>query len=99
MFRHFTERDIGEDDVGWHVALVRHLAPQTAQALEQHLVAFDRARASLLIPRDNFDLLGECDRRTVAQGVARSEEHTSELQSPVHLVCRLLLEKKKNNTI
>src|SRR5690348_18167720 len=31
----------------------------------------------------------------------RSEEHTSELQSPVHLVCRLLLEKKKktNNRI
>src|SRR5690348_17450754 len=27
--------------------------------------------------------------------VVRSEEHTSELQSPVHLVCRLLLEKKK----
>src|SRR5690348_17850760 len=27
--------------------------------------------------------------------VTRSEEHTSELQSPVHLVCRLLLEKKK----
>src|SRR5690348_18039562 len=30
--------------------------------------------------------------------LVRSEEHTSELQSPVHLVCRLLLEKKKNNT-
>src|SRR5690348_17531135 len=28
----------------------------------------------------------------------RSEEHTSELQSPVHLVCRLLLEKKKHKT-
>src|SRR5947208_5695632 len=28
-------------------------------------------------------------------GPARSEEHTSELQSPDHLVCRLLLEKKK----
>src|SRR5438876_2930378 len=28
-------------------------------------------------------------------GQKRSEEHTSELQSPVHLVCRLLLEKKK----
>src|SRR2546422_8461024 len=27
----------------------------------------------------------------------RSEEHTSELQSRLHLVCRLLLEKKKNN--
>src|SRR6266487_3616086 len=29
-----------------------------------------------------------------ASGMDRSEEHTSELQSPVHLVCRLLLEKK-----
>src|SRR2546422_6066138 len=28
----------------------------------------------------------------------RSEEHTSELQSRLHLVCRLLLEKKKNTT-
>src|SRR2546422_3920019 len=31
-----------------------------------------------------------------AVGVVRSEEHTSELQSRLHLVCRLLLEKKKN---
>src|SRR5258708_12890390 len=30
-------------------------------------------------------------------GEKRSEEHTSELQSPDHLVCRLLLEKKNNN--
>src|SRR6266487_6452549 len=30
---------------------------------------------------------------------SRSEEHTSELQSPVHLVCRLLLEKKKHHHI
>src|SRR5258708_21571889 len=29
-------------------------------------------------------------------GLSRSEEHTSELQSPDHLECRLLLEKKKN---
>src|SRR2546426_8885999 len=29
----------------------------------------------------------------------RSEEHTSELQSPCNLVCRLLLEKKKNNAV
>src|SRR5690348_17971052 len=34
--------------------------------------------------------------RLADAGHARSEEHTSELQSPVHLVCRLLLEKKKN---
>src|SRR5256885_8495323 len=32
-------------------------------------------------------------------GIDRSEEHTSELQSPCNLVCRLLLEKKKNKTI
>src|SRR5258708_17657089 len=31
----------------------------------------------------------------VVMGALRSEEHTSELQSPDHLVCRLLLEKKK----
>src|SRR2546426_8460534 len=30
------------------------------------------------------------------RGTGRSEEHTSELQSPCNLVCRLLLEKKKN---
>src|SRR5437763_16678982 len=33
-----------------------------------------------------------------AQRPARSEEHTSELQSPMYLVCRLLLEKKKKTT-
>src|SRR5258708_12420706 len=33
----------------------------------------------------------------IALSTYRSEEHTSELQSPDHLVCRLLLEKKKNN--
>src|SRR5579863_3876217 len=40
--------------------------------------------------------------RIVMEGIraeVRSEEHTSELQSPVHLVGRLLLEKKKNNPI
>src|SRR2546430_9135568 len=33
------------------------------------------------------------------KGTPRSEEHTSELQSQSNLVCRLLLEKKKKNTI
>src|SRR5207244_9198699 len=36
--------------------------------------------------------------KSVLDPLGRSEEHTSELQSPDHLVCRLLLEKKKNNT-
>src|SRR5438309_3561192 len=43
------------------------------------------------------DLRPRCDFEppTVRHGVQRSEEHTSELQSQFHLVCRLLLEKKK----
>src|SRR2546422_8154562 len=42
---------------------------------------------------------GECPIRTQSGPRAgqRSEEHTSELQSRLHLVCRLLLEKKKKN--
>src|SRR5207244_13052214 len=45
-----------------------------------------------------------CSRPASARGRARadagrSEEHTSELQSPDHLVCRLLLEKKKKKKI
>src|SRR5256885_13293842 len=36
-----------------------------------------------------------CPVRTPRGGAPRSEEHTSELQSPCNLVCRLLLEKKK----
>src|SRR5258708_17802999 len=39
--------------------------------------------------------LGET--KNSAASVPRSEEHTSELQSPDHLVCRLLLEKKKKS--
>src|SRR2546426_1577433 len=34
----------------------------------------------------------------IAKDLARSEEHTSELQSPCNLVCRLLLEKKRNTS-
>src|SRR5437867_7286630 len=37
--------------------------------------------------------------RHLVRGRDRSEEHTSELQSPYDLVCRLLLEKKKKNTL
>src|SRR2546426_9370760 len=53
--------------------------------------------------RGELRMLGEVAQRLEAQPVGhlgphsqRSEEHTSELQSPCNLVCRLLLEKKKN---
>src|SRR5258708_12110856 len=40
-------------------------------------------------------LVFDAQRSSLYKKEARSEEHTSELQSPDHLVCRLLLEKKK----
>src|SRR5437763_5560983 len=39
------------------------------------------------------------DRRPAPAASRRSEEHTSELQSPMYLVCRLLLEKKKKKIV
>src|SRR5438105_8463611 len=41
----------------------------------------------------------DVERRGTARKGERSEEHTSELQSRVELVCRLLLEKKKENEV
>src|SRR5207244_13607183 len=49
--------------------------------------ALSLARAAVSEPGVTYD--------AVALYLIRSEEHTSELQSPDHLVCRLLLEKKK----
>src|SRR5438876_3654163 len=56
-----------------------------------------RARGSVRTrPGAAVDVLRAVRPRAGDRGDAlRSEEHTSELQSPVHLVCRLLLEKKK----
>src|SRR2546422_5439380 len=61
-----------------------------ALALQARALPSERMVASpdcYLVPRDD---------RTVILG-SRSEEHTSELQSRLHLVCRLLLEKKKKD--
>src|SRR2546422_6821635 len=42
---------------------------------------------------------GVGDMEVPSCGISRSEEHTSELQSRLHLVCRLLLEKKKEELV
>src|SRR5207244_9384054 len=56
-------------------------------------------RASRRGPGGHLPRPGSCRARWLpALCAARSEEHTSELQSPDHLVCRLLLEKKKKKT-
>src|SRR5690348_7646997 len=62
-------------------------------------------RAASASARTHCDFAASADHSTTtafavlsrSSMTSRSEEHTSELQSPVHLVCRLLLEKKKNN--
>src|SRR5256885_3728382 len=53
----------------------------------------DRRHRAVLQPRR---IRGAAARRDYRRQPARSEEHTSELQSPCNLVCRLLLEKKNN---
>src|SRR3989454_4600000 len=64
-----------------------------AEAIEK--VATPRSKVLVL----NFPTnpTGGTLRRSELLKIARSEEHTSELQSPCNLVCRLLLEKKKKN--
>src|SRR2546430_12984707 len=59
------------------------------QRVDDHDLLLDRHRLIL-------SLLEHFDRARAAIELARSEEHTSELQSQSNLVCRLLLEKKKN---
>src|SRR2546422_1486282 len=53
-------------------------------------------RPALLREEDSCD--GSLESHGICDDHSRSEEHTSELQSRLHLVCRLLLEKKKKNT-
>src|SRR5687768_17902548 len=51
----------------------------------------------IVIEDTGAPLTGECEPSGTGRLTLRSEEHTSELQSRLHLVCRLLLEKKKKN--
>src|SRR5437764_10959263 len=82
LFRSHVE-DVGADDVGGH---------QVRRELDALAVDLQQPRQ-----RSCHQRLGGA-RHALQQDVAatnRSEEHTSELQSPMYLVCRLLLEKKK----
>src|SRR2546429_9998705 len=57
----------------------------------------ERELAHLAVAGEDRVLPREAADEVAAALLGRSEEHTSELQSRLHLVCRLLLEKKKNN--
>src|SRR2546425_5380900 len=56
-----------------------------------------RAEPSVGAEQERRQQCPQWSRRVEHAGDARSEEHTSELQSLAYLVCRLLLEKKKND--
>src|SRR2546422_6351041 len=59
-----------------------------------------RVRRALTLALDRYQGSQVLSRIAIVKevaGVQRSEEHTSELQSRLHLVCRLLLEKKKRS--
>src|SRR5947209_10821417 len=58
----------------------------------------DQPQAPVLVAHQQVHAPAEADPTPVGGKEPRSEEHTSELQSRQYLVCRLLLEKKKNNT-
>src|SRR5689334_23795764 len=62
------------------------------------LARADRAVGSEIAVARSSRARGRQPRHRSRGDQSRSEEHTSELQSQFHLVCRLLLEKKKKNT-
>src|SRR2546429_5083958 len=65
---------------------------------------YKNSQVTVLAPTGTIGFMMDCDTTGIEPDLAlvkykklvRSEEHTSELQSRLHLVCRLLLEKKKN---
>src|SRR2546422_3507227 len=70
-----------------HAVVLRAAAPGLAERAGRVRVVHGDHR--VVLPRQGHD---------VRQPGDRSEEHTSELQSRLHLVCRLLLEKKKDGS-
>src|SRR2546422_5088234 len=76
-------------------------AAEVAARLRQRGIALTGAErpddlADLLSAVERFEAVVEAHGGDLMVDDLRSEEHTSELQSRLHLVCRLLLEKKKN---
>src|SRR5207244_12550799 len=79
------------DVPGLHPA---HADPGIRRVEEHKSIEAVAIRPRELLDPDGAEVVRDDVRFLPAQMVERSEEHTSELQSPDHLVCRLLLEKK-----
>src|SRR5437879_8448044 len=78
---------------GFHFSFLMLRRPPRS-TLFPYTTLFRSLGAALPAPRPGMNLSAPFVARPIASSV-RSEEHTSELQSPMYLVCRLLLEKKK----
>src|SRR5690348_17720566 len=78
-----------------YTTLFRSGSRSTAGAGATHPVTRPRTAS---IGRKSAASLSSRSTASASRAYERSEEHTSELQSPVHLVCRLLLEKKNVDT-
>src|SRR2546422_4432730 len=92
-----TSSDAQRRSLPWEAPVDRDTQGPQLATLQQIKARIHRQ----LIERLNLSNLDRLEREEVVAGirkVVRSEEHTSELQSRLHLVCRLLLEKKKNTT-
>src|SRR4051812_49951968 len=68
-------------------------AVDAVETMGGHIVEIDGVATSVAAAMEEQDAAT----REITRSISRSEEHTSELQSHVNLVCRLLLEKKKND--
>src|SRR5437879_6792862 len=76
-----------------YTTLFRSKRQPTWTALGKLAGVYKRPASVFLLPKPPEEATSLADFRTMPG--TRSEEHTSELQSPMYLVCRLLLEKKK----
>src|SRR2546427_5424313 len=77
-----------------YTTLFRSPISSVGAADQKDLATSSSAPARRTWPDDSCESVVRCQ----AASTARSEEHTSELQSQSNLVCRLLLEKKKHRT-
>src|SRR3989441_9436835 len=92
--------EIAYHDTGYYDQRVAQLRERLRQAPDERDARWELGRAYAILGQYD-EAIGEFE-QLVAQkpddvaAIIRSEEHTSELQSLAYLVCRLLLEKKKN---
>src|SRR5690554_7541388 len=83
-------------DAANYISTLELIAPRTTTPESYDFAILDLASEETLLEQIYSGMVSESiEWWSLFEGTSRSEEHTSELQSRPHLVCRLLLEKKK----